>query len=276
QANSALAESATVTFLSCMAAPHCIGPCHAECAPTLKRVLRRRERYGHLEPLRLGVLERDAGTMAVGDRADDGQAESASPLGGVRAAEEAVEHALALGRRNAGTLIHDRQPRAGDRLRFGSTVDADHYLSADRAVSDGVVDEVANEDAKRIAIAVHENGLVRARGLGGSREAQLDLALLGERVHILDRLARTGLECDGLQLQGRAFGLLASEREQLARKMDGALDRATEPRASFASSALIACTIEQLKLQRQRRERRAQLVSRIGDEGPLLLESSPE
>ena len=77
---------------------------------------------------------------------------------------------------------------------------------------------------------------------------------------------------DCLRSPDRLLRLVARQRQQLLDQMDGAFDRRAQAHARFDALGLVRRAIEQLQLQPQCRQRRAQFVRRIGDEGALRSE----
>src|SRR5271154_2971278 len=94
------------------------------------------------------------GAVTIRKGLDDGEAEPAAPFGGVRAAMEAVERTLAIGRRNSRSCIDDLERGPG-----GLVVRTHPYLPSLGGVAHRIVDEVAHQDTQRLGIPLHRCGI---------------------------------------------------------------------------------------------------------------------
>ena len=191
--------------------------------------------------------------MQVRDRLHDRQAQPAAGGAAAGDAIEAVEHARALGRRDPGPVVVDREHERG---RVATHIDVDAPALA--RVPDRVLQEVAQQDPQRVGVA-------RDRRLVGVRESEVDAARLRLRQRELDRLARDIGERDRLRRGARGGArLMACEHEQLLDETRGALDTRGQSRDRDLAGGVVARAPQALDLQRQRGEWRTQLVRGVG------------
>ena len=137
----------------------------------------------------------------------DGQAQAAAVAGSAGHSVEAVEHALALGRGDAGAAVLHRQ--LGRAARAARRRDLHH--AAGGGVPEGVVDQVAQQHGQGVGLALD-------RYLGGAlaRAAQLDLVALARRAvhdaapeaaaHAIE-LRGPEADADVIEVQGQADAL---------------------------------------------------------------------
>ena len=92
-----------------------------------------------------------------------------------------------------------------------------------------------------------------------------------ERMRIRDALRGAASSAIGDELTALIARLVARQGEQLLHQVNRALDRRAEIGARLEPRRLVRRSIEQLQLQTNRRQRRAQLVGGIGNEGALRL-----
>src|SRR3954466_6184767 len=120
--------------------------------------------------------------MAGGDLAHDGEAEAAAGTGGSRHAVEALEHPLALGRRNTGAVVLHFDYR----LAFPAPGAHGHTAAALRGL-DGVVHEVRERLAQQELVALHAHRLELEAEIDVARERLVHPLVglaLGERLEI--------------------------------------------------------------------------------------------
>lgn len=182
----------------------------------------------------------------------------------LRAAVEALQHALALIGRNARTaIVHHQRQVAGLRLQLHV------HHAALRGVFDSVVDQVAQQDLQGLGLAGHA-GMLR---LGGQRQPQVHAALLSRRRRVGHGLARQIGQHHGL---GRSacggLRLLAGQDQQLLDQARGAVYAAGQALHGQHACAGVAGALQALHLQLERGQRRAQLVRGVGHEMLLRLE----
>src|SRR5271169_3677185 len=237
--------------------------------PRLKADLSPRggEAHAHAEARAVDAgQELDACAVRLRDTFYDGQAQAAAALArpgnGVARelpAVEAVEHPLVLRGRNAGTAVADPE-RGASTLPSGGYVDP----ATARGVTQGVVDQVAEQGAQRLAVAAH--GCRRRLA-----QAEVDLPLRRQRRELLDHFARERGEIDPLRCALAAVDarLGAGEREQLFGQPRRALETGLEIGQRPESLDVGRGALGELRLQVDCSERRAQLVRRVGDEGAL-------
>ncbi|MNT48951.1 hypothetical protein D3C72_1857650 [compost metagenome] len=139
------------------------------------------------------------------------QPDAAATLGGAGHAVETVEHALAFGDGNAGSVV--RHGQVGAALRQGAA--ADLHAAACRRVAQGVVQQVAHQHPQRVDIAQE----------GGGVGVQDDALLLGggqhfavARNHFHQVIQRHGLDLAfALRLHARLFQQLFSQPRRAQR-----------------------------------------------------------
>jgi hypothetical protein len=178
-------------------------------------------------------------------------------------AVEAVEHARALGLRNArAAVLHHQHPPA----RGLADQHADLDAAAGRRILDGVFNQIAQQQAQRVGMARHQ-------GRFQAREPDLLRTDLGVGHRLADHRAR-----QRHQVQRRRRGalgqarLLARQFHQLAHQPRGAVDAGVQPLQRALAGLGVAGAAQPLHLQPERRQRRAQLVRRVGHEALLHLE----
>src|SRR5215469_10480337 len=109
------------------------------------RCLERRKCDAHRQPLAVrSVRELNTGPVSVRDGLYDGEAEPATGWCGAGAAIEAVEHASALGRRDARPVVGHRQAGASGRL-WHRSLHAQVDAAAGRGVTHRVVHQVTQQ-----------------------------------------------------------------------------------------------------------------------------------
>src|SRR5438552_6573794 len=146
--------------------------------------------------------------MSHGDLAHDGEAETAAGAGSSGHAVEAFEHALALGGRNAGTVVLDLDIGL-DAVPAGAHRDAPAALR----ILDRVVHEVGERLAQQERIALHRRPVELEAQIHVARERLMHPGVgfaLGERLEI---------QLGGVAARAR---LGTREREQLVGKARGA------------------------------------------------------
>ena len=111
----------------------------------------RRPAYRHRQAGAAGRLaEFELGAMEFCNPGDDGQAEAAARLPALIESMKAAQNRLALRGRDAGAAVADRQ------LAAASVVgEFDPDLAARRRIADGIVDQIADQDAQPFRLADH-------------------------------------------------------------------------------------------------------------------------
>ena len=201
--------------------------------------------------------------MVVGDAAHQRQAQAAARgLLGLRlGAVEAVEDPAALGVRNAGPIVLDHQQRL-------SAAALQAQVDAATPVLDAVVQQVAQQHGQRLAVAVHQHRIA-------AFHAQVDAPGLRERGRVDHAVAAQRIQRDRLRRRLRLGTVLPGQREQLLDQMGRAVDALPELLQRLRAGGVVRRAPQRLQLQLQRRQRRAQLMRRVGDEVLLLLEGLP-
>ncbi len=197
--------------------------------------------------------------MPLGDALDDRKAEAGAGALRRRAAVEAVEHPLALVRRYAGTAVLDLEQRLA-----AARVDAHLHRAAFGRVAQRVVDQVAEQGAPRIGVA----GDRRRRG---AIESQIDAPRMRHRLALGNHLARERREIDRLS-RARRVRVEARQGEQLLGEVRSAQQALAQRAQRLVALGVIGRALDELRLQPERGERRAQLVRHVGDEAPLRAE----
>ncbi len=203
--------------------------------------------------------------MALGDRLDDGQAQATA--GGLAAghAVEAVEHAFAFVRRDAGAAVFHLH-----RHRAGAAEHRDVDGAPARGVLDRVVDQVAQQDLQRV-------GLAFDAGRVSLLQAQVDALGSGHARQVGGRAARQVGQVHRPGLGSRAFGgggLLPRQDQELFNQARSAVDAGRQAAHCHLARFWRIGAVQALCLQAQGRERRAQFVRGIGHEMLLGLERS--
>ena len=173
---------------------------------------------------------------------------------------KAVEHSLALRRRDAGAGVDDLEHGAASGRRH-----AEIHPSARRRMTDRVVQKIAEQHAQAVGVALHRD----RRRLG---HPEVDALGMRDGGPLSGHAARELVEAHRGERPLDRFGLEPRHREQLLGEMRGALDAQLELRQGCLALLLRACGLEQLDLQLDRGERRAQLVRGIGRELALRRE----
>ncbi len=199
--------------------------------------------------------------MQVAHPAGDGQAEARaaahrSPAGTALEGPEALEDALAVGHRDAGTLVghleHEVVALPGGRHRDGP---------AGRAVPGGVVEHVGDELAQAGGVGVHDE-------TGGPGPDVVAHLAAGPRLG--DGRGEQGRDRDGLGGVGRAPGVDLGEVEQVVDEPSHALGLRQRGREVVGVRRGDAVD-EVLEHRAEGGERRPQLVAHGGHEVASLL-----
>ena len=136
--------------------------------------------------------------MPLRNLAHDRQAQSAAAGGCLRGTIEAVQHALALFRRNAGAVVFHHELCATVRRMARRYV----HPRAARAVVERVVDQVDQQHAQRIPVAGNRRGL-RLHG-----DAEVDALVHGRRRQLGHHISRHRIKRNRHALRICRAGLL--------------------------------------------------------------------
>jgi hypothetical protein len=149
---------------------------------------------------------------------------------------------------------------------IGCAVNLDVDRSPGRCVLDGVVHEIGHQDAQRFSVP----GDVAFVDMF---EAQIDPVRLRGRRGIRHGEPRDVGQGDWLKPGTRGgTGLLAGQHEQLLHQVRRTLDAGGQPPDRHLARRIVGGTLEALRLQLQRGERRAQFMGGIGDKALLGFE----
>ena len=195
--------------------------------------------------------------MQGGDAGHDGQAQAAARhVAGVQAVK-ALEYALAFGLGNAGAAIGKPQP-----CRIGIAHDAQAQAAALRRVTDGVVEQVADQHAQPFALA--ENATAR---LG----AEIEVEVTGE-----DRATEFGADAfhqraqiEFFRRRQAALGVEPGQQQHLLDQMGGTRQADLQLSERTLALFVIARLQGDLCLRLQGGERGTQLVGGIGGKAAL-------
>ena len=205
----------------------------------------------------MGVLEHDVAAVGLGDHAHDRQPQAAGGAAVARAADEALEDALAqLGGHAGAVVLHGED----DVAVVGGDVGAD--ARAVGRVADRVLHEVQRHPVELVAGAVDH----RVVGVDGHVVAVGDRAELGRD---LDHHATHVGRLVGLL----AVGVGARQQQQVAHQAAHALRRAQRRLGRLAALA-VEHVGQQLEVGEDRGQRRAQLVRGVGHELALALQGA--
>ncbi len=190
---------------------------------------------------------------------------------GRRRAIEAIEDALALADGDARARIADCDHHVGG-LVFDRHVDA----AARGRVAHRVVDEVREERAQRVRVAV-DSGRRRAELVGGrAGHAEIDAARRGNGRLVCHGAPGEFRQVDRREGALRHAGLLARQRQQLLDEMRRAGESRLQRDQRGVPVGVGGGALGELRLQMHGGERRAQLMRRVGDERALRIERTVE
>lgn len=201
--------------------------------------------------------------MGERDLAHDRQAQAAAfAVALAEDAVEALEHALALGCRNARSLVADAHHRV---LAEGG--DGDGHRRVGRAVADGVVDQVGDH------LAQHRGVALNGQGVADALVGEVDVALERERGELhRDVLDQAGEVERGALADHAVDRLGARQRQHLVgqpARRPGAAQQAGEGLQHLLRVGLAQAVFS---LRGEHREGRADLVRGVGEEAPARRE----
>ena len=205
-----------------------------------------------------------ARAVPLGDAANDRQAEAGALLAAVGAPVEAVEDALALGLR--GCPARRRRPAAHAARRPPRRA---RRRASPAANSAGVVDQVADQRPRGDRVARDDDRLRRRRSSNSLPRSSANGCIAASASRA------SSPRSTGSSAKRRA-GLAARQRQQLLDEASGAVDALAERLDRRRARGVVAGAAQQPQLQLQRRQRRAQLVRGVGDEGALAVERAAQ
>jgi len=200
------------------------------------------------------ILGGELAAVGADDLAGDRQPQAGAAVlaaAGVVQAGEAFEHALAVGRGDAGTVVGNRQDGQ-------TTLACDRDLHPAGGMAHGIVQQVLDGPVQRLAVAAHPGAAVQVQGHLGARLRQAAGDLAGHLAQL--QLPRLG---------GRWALVQPRERQQV-------LDHAAEPQGVGEHALRQAPPVRPLRmlagdleLGPHAGQRAAQLVGGVGDEAAL-------
>ena len=205
-------------------------------------------------------IERDGRMMPARDALGNRESEATPRRGAASHSVKAVEGAVALLYGYARPAVRDLD-QGPPLLRANRNIDGATLGS----VLDRVLQQVAKQNTQGFRLAGHREGL-------GIDDPQIDASLPGCRKHVANG------EGDGFtQVGRRAFGrlgggVLTRQYQHLVDEAPGAIDAREHTACRHRSRLAIGGALHALDLQTQGRQRRSQLVGRIGDEASLCIE----